>query len=458
MTGNFEKTFIAPKGQCQVLFGYKDHALHELCELASWPITRVTAVGDGGWIACWESKTEIRVARYDEPDGLVEPRLASVHATISIECIALDGCRLYAGGSQETTVESNPEYSTYHPWVGWLDLSNAESEWRTLTDDNLHEDLPNKCVDAFAWSPGHLIAFDNILEPLFAIRFNRGTEKKAPKFTDIVGLPIHNTYETIQVGVNNERYVAYLSSGINHGTSGQYISVSYQDRFPDEHAVFAQHSDGFLLRDGPITDDFGSYTSEREKWRDIDLCGNYVAIAAGEKGLGLADIEEDDGAAYVPVDGLASMVAAMPTGTNDVALSVVREGAWATELMSVPVDQLHRKQELDFSEASPSLPSLLPGHFSIRYGLTKTDLLPDQDVPFKIFVRDGSLYIEMPSLANRDEKLASISAEIWMALVMSRMDPNELPELPYRVDLREHSAEKVCTFLTECVEIAQSTP
>ncbi len=455
MTAEFEKLFLAPKGKCQYLFGYRDHTLQKLCKLNSWSITRATAVGDNGWIACRESKTEIRISRFDCSNGLVAQRNISVDVTISIVCIAIDGSRLYAGGSQQTAVERKPRYSTKHPWVGWLDLSKPESEWLPLTDGTLHEDLPHKCVDAFAFSPGHLIAFDNIVEPLFAIRFNRGTVQRAPTFTDIVGLPVHNTYETIQVGAYNERYVAYLSSGINHGTSGQYISVSDHDRFPNEHAVFSQYSHGFLLRDSPSIDKFGFYTPNRGEWQDMDLCGNYLAIAAGEKGMGLADVKGDDGVAYVAVDGLASMVTAMPTGTNDVALSIIKDGAWKTELRAVPVDELCRAQEQALLDASPTLPSILKEQFSIRYGLSKTDLLPLQDVPFKIFVRDGSLYVEMPRLAYRNEKLASISAEIWMATVRSRMDKNELPESPYRVDLSEHSAEQVCTFLNECIEIAQ---
>ena len=58
----------------------------------------------------------------------------------------------------------------------------------------------------------------------------------------------------------------------------------------------------------------------------------------------------------------------------------------------------------------------------------------------------------------RDEKLASVREKLWIALTMSRMDRNELPQSPYRIDLSEHSAEKVCAFLTECVEIARPMP
>jgi hypothetical protein len=60
----------------------------------------------------------------------------------------------------------------------------------------------------------------------------------------------------------------------------------------------------------------------------------------------------------------------------------------------------------------------------------------------------------MPRSTYDDKSSASLSAEIYMALIRNRMAGDELPSSPYRIDLGEHTAEQVYVLLTQCVEIA----
>lgn len=76
-------------------------------------------------------------------------------------------------------------------------------------------------------------------------------------------------------------------------------------------------------------------------------------------------------------------------------------------------------------------------------------------MPFKIFIRDGCLYIEPPRWPYDDEASKIAHAKIQMALLMNGMDQNELMSRSCRIDLSEHTVEKMCSVLVECIGVVR---
>jgi hypothetical protein len=453
----FARLFVSPQGKHQCLFGYEDHEIQVLADLETWPSTCTCTASDKGWLAGVCDDGLIRVARYQSATGIVDERILTTPPGTGVDCIILDEHRLFAGGAQSEDLSADETFSESHPWVAWIDLSNTSPEWTPLTRPDLHANLPYKRVDAFALTPGHVIALDNVVQPLFAIRLRRGTARKHPEFVDIVGLPVHYTYEKIENATHNERYIAWLSSGINHGVSGQFISVCYHDCFPEERVYFSQFSDWRRSLRLEEAEEPGRYSSSQHGWQDIALCDDYIVIATGGKAYGIASINDND-LAYVDVDGIVASVHGMPAGTNYIVLAYSKDDEWHTELVTLPIGKLQDLQERRLHEVAPNLVSSIEDKFSVRYGIGRTNLVPHCGIPFDLFVRDGTIHIQFEHDYFHSESLGELNAKIFVGLLKRKMlDEDQMPSSSYEVDLAKHPVEKIQQFLYETVELMSAT-
>ena len=228
---------------------------------------------ESGWIASIvENGKAIGVARVDEAGSLVlHPDLA-VPSGFRIHALALMDDVLFVGGQGENEM------------AGCLDLADDVPSWKNVpVPDSIKRD--GKSIDGFLVSGERLISIDDTFHPKWLLLYDI-RDPVAPVLTKMERLPDHGPYEWIVKSVINGRWIAVLS-----GTSGelaycQHIAVLDTQIFSEvavlDHCSFQSRWAGYpALSEDTVL-----------KWNSIALCGSWLLIAAGNRGVGTIEIDK----------------------------------------------------------------------------------------------------------------------------------------------------------------------
>lgn len=416
MANNVEQIVVAPAGQSQALFAVGRDGLRQIARLNSWPPDYSACTSGDGWLASRGSQAAILVARFSVELGLADESRIEAPENVQLKAIAFAGNHLFAGGTEEfRRAGFGADFSERRPWIGWVDITES-LEWTHIELDSAVFEFVNKGVDALVVSGGRLLAFDNIIEPLFALVIDLGEKTNRPTHVATLSLNVHSTYERIIDATVNDRFIATLSSGINHGVSGQYIAVFQPSSLENEVCLFAEHSG--MLGEFP----------DKSDWRQIALADSMIYVAAGEAGLGVGDVVYEDGITYLQDFGRVDRVMAVDNVDNRVIISAENDGVWVTRMVSLSFSEIRAHQRTLFRTKYFELESLLAPHFEFRDGLTRVELLTNDEKVLMRYrtskvaeIRAGRLLFTNPG-GDRNAEAAGHEARLSIALTRAGVD------------------------------------
>lgn len=109
----------------------------------------------------------------------------------------------------------------------------GECLWKRGIKDNTWVTVPlpsnfprkkGKSVDLLFHEGNKLIAIDNIILPKWILTYDISHPENIVHL-DTIDLEQHTSYEMVNSGTDNKKYIALLSAGINYGTIYQYVSI-----------------------------------------------------------------------------------------------------------------------------------------------------------------------------------------------------------------------------------------
>jgi len=358
MANSGVKLLVAPDGKSQTLFSVVGDELRRIVILESWPPDALACTNDTGWFACLESTSAALIGRYCDVEGIKSESRISAPEDVRLEAITFAGNRLFGGGIKEI---SHSQSHDRRPWIGWCDVT-VGSDWIPVELNSPACDFIDKGVDALVVTGTLLMAFDNIIEPLYLLILDLANKELGPTHTSTMSLKTHNTYERIKDARTNDSYIAILSTGINQRISGQYISICNPSNMGQELCLFSESRS--------VLSDFQSEAT----WTHIAIAGSTIFVAACDAGLGVGDILYEDGIAYVRDIGRVDRVTTIDNDGDRVIISAKNGSGWSTCLVPVSLNSLRDQSRQSLVAVHSELKALLAEKFELRFGLNRIDL------------------------------------------------------------------------------------
>jgi len=176
------------------------------------------------------------------------------------------------------------------PWVGRMDLNTRDRKWISLLSEQDDARATEKEIDALSYSLSgeneRVIAFDNIMYPLYAWLIDSGDDGKweMPKCIEIEA---EYTYERIVSAYASERKVYLVTSGINHGVSMQFLREFNRD-CSESKLLTCEVEESEWGSDRDLSE-YAKY-GRGQVWSQVLATEDgIVFIAAGGRGLGRFD-------------------------------------------------------------------------------------------------------------------------------------------------------------------------
>jgi hypothetical protein len=268
---------VLPYGDRQTLFSYSKGNLTPITNFPMLSISNRVEISGNFLVTYSTCKRALIVQQWFITGRVGVPEVVELPKGVTGECILVtDSDELFVGG------KSN------RPWLGRMNLQDQTRSWESLLSDQDLENAAHKGIDAlslsfdFDWGP-RLIAYDNLLLPLYAWIFNK-TDLSWNKPKRIEIQPVY-TYEHIVSAFATNDDVYLITNGINHGTSMQFLRC-FDKNFNHSNLLFEETSTDFLSDRSEVTN---TYERGADWLQLVSTQDGKVLIVAGNAGLGIYD-------------------------------------------------------------------------------------------------------------------------------------------------------------------------
>ncbi len=261
--------FLVPRGDAARFCRFA-HGRIQQGDPVSLPFGGSAAVSGRGWlVALVRDGRRVWIGRWSEENLAVKHHhtlALPLRSQVSRPGLVLVGDVAFVGGVAERST-----------LFGWVDLAAESPVFTSLT-----QGLPprllrgSKPVDALVADDKMLCVVDNIVVPKFLVTYHV-QNPRVTRFSRLVELPLHGTYEHYFHGVLGRRYLALLSSSV--GRAGACHHVSLLDRFSlREHgALHLQRSDHCGGLAGPTYRGLAQALFWRDRLLLVDVQGDVAS-------------------------------------------------------------------------------------------------------------------------------------------------------------------------------------